>query len=733
MEFAPLLSSPSPSVGLVIKLSVSGADSTEVSFYRITHVFKDSIYLMQISTPGQVRAAKRPKRTTFDILNRWFSSSPQAVWGKVSLPTEFVSVQKTEQVQAFKEMHPLLKLFQNEQELQANRFNKNIQAHAEAVGLSEVTVRRNVLRYWYFGSTAAALIGFTRGPKIKRFAGGRQLELDSDESEPNLGRRRGRQPLVAQSLGPNNFVLGLLDEQEIIACYKKLLRMGPTTVRDAYLEYIRTFFANRHPEAYLAYIDGKTIEPVTERQYRYYIDHWHNDDPKLELNRTTIDRHSTEKGALQAVGPDEIYEIDATVNRVFLISQSGVPLSQPVLYVVIDRWSRYIVGVYVSLKSPSWDEVKYSLLVSFTSRAKRFSRLGVDTSDVSWPPGRIPSVLLADRGAEFRGIAIEKAIADNLRIEIANLPRRTPDGKAIVERVIKELKRRNAARKLKGTYADRPTNFETRALVEKARGVAVYDLQDIYREVINQVEMYNNSTHKTLSKKLSIIKNGVSPTPKSFYMWGRENLTGLSTPPLSDLDYQRMLLGVGVGSVSANGLLFKGQAYVPVNAEAQRILRGKTGRRIAVQVRFDASDPSLVYIETHSANWAEWQLTKGAMEDTRGLTLDEIDARKGETGLMVAKSRHQTNLDEVKSRNNSETPPRKVGAVKNADRPTTKRLGEQETTAIKMAMQGKNTRTKDAVVLESEGATELIGWQKLAAEQRSKAARSLRSKRKKNK
>ena len=59
----------------------------------------------------------------------------------------------------------------------------------------------------------------------------------------------------------------------------------------------------------------------------------------------------------------------------------------------------------------------------------------------------------ADRGSEFLSEANAKAVVDTLRITIDELPPDCPDGKAIVERFIRELKRRMHGKGIKGTYA----------------------------------------------------------------------------------------------------------------------------------------------------------------------------------------------------------------------------------------------------------------------------------------
>ena len=79
--------------------------------------------------------------------------------------------------------------------------------------------------------------------------------------------------------------------------------------------------------------------------------------------------------------------------------------------------------------------------------------------------------------------SLSSSIAKNLRIEIGLLPRRTPDGKAIVERVIRELKSRNGSASIEGAYQRRPTDYETRKAVKTAKAAAAYNL-DVYKRQI---------------------------------------------------------------------------------------------------------------------------------------------------------------------------------------------------------------------------------------------------------
>jgi transposase InsO family protein len=58
----------------------------------------------------------------------------------------------------------------------------------------------------------------------------------------------------------------------------------------------------------------------------------------------------------EALGPGSIYQIDATVADVYLVSQFNRNwiIGRPVVYGVIDVFSRLVTGIYIGLEGPSW-------------------------------------------------------------------------------------------------------------------------------------------------------------------------------------------------------------------------------------------------------------------------------------------------------------------------------------------------------------------------------------------
>ncbi len=55
-------------------------------------------------------------------------------------------------------------------------------------------------------------------------------------------------------------------------------------------------------------------------------------------------------------GPGDVYEIDATIVDCYVVAEAEgtTILGKCTLYLVIDRFSKLIVGFYMTLGSPSW-------------------------------------------------------------------------------------------------------------------------------------------------------------------------------------------------------------------------------------------------------------------------------------------------------------------------------------------------------------------------------------------
>ncbi len=517
-------------------------------------------------------------------------------------------------------------------------------------------------------------------------------------SPGRAAKRRGRQPILAGKLGANDFIVGEDDIADMVNCLKKCLRKGPTYKTTAQEEYLAGPFRIRHPHIHAEYLAGKRIEPITLKQYRYYTEIHARLSDELERNLRTQQRNPGQLGSVRAAGPAEVYEIDSTGGRLHLVTADDPPVlvGKPTIYLIIDRWSRFVVSAYISLRSPSYEEMRHALLIAFTSREARFRALGVDIDDGRWPIGRMPAVLCPDRGSDFMSESSEQAVVQDLRIGLTPLPPLCPDGKAIVERLIRELKRRMASSALKGVYADRPMDPRSKRVARKAEAGAIHSLAQAYRVLIELIDDHNNRPHSALRRRRVLTQAGVRPVPKEAYLWGLDHISGLRTPPLPDADYQRLLLSVGTANIANGVLRYKNRPYLPVNETAFEIARNSPTRAKQIDIRLDRSDPHEILVPSSGREWAVFHITPGAAAELAGLSLDEEEAFSTETARLWAHAEHDGKRQRVAAKSGKNNalgkrngPVTKVSKQQQLDART------QETDDMKRKLTGKPPRLRN--------------------------------------
>jgi len=675
--------------GLVLR---TGAP--EHRYLRLTHVFESCAYYMWISEPKNARYARRPHRITLPELTK-LAADPNAQWGSVRLPTEMVSepdgppedLARSEA--AWLLIHPLIEHFEQERNLSRTSFSRSIVQRALATHTNYQTLKRIVLRYYYFGRTRLALVPLARGTARGENTYPAKANTDASPS----AKRRGRQSVLSDELGKNSFVVTQDDICDMVGTLNALLNSGPTYITHAYEAYLGRAFRRRHPEIFEEYSKGQRLEPVTVRQFRYYTSKHAVLDDDLARNLRTVQSNAGFLGSTHAAGPGELYEIDSTGGRLYLVSRTDPPviIDKPWIYFIIDRWSRFIVSVYLSLRPPSYEEVRHALLIAFTSRTKRFAALGVDVDDNRWPIGRMCAVLCPDRGADFMSNSMEQAVVQDLRIELTPLPPLCPDGKAIVERLIRESKRWMSASGFKGTYADRPLDPRTKKAARNARAVAIHSLAEAYRPLIEFVCDHNKRPHKSLRRNKTLVQAGVRPVPEDAYLWGLQNLTGLRRAPLADGDYQRLLLASDTASIANKVLRYNGRIYPPANEPAFELASRSTSKPRQTTVRLDKTEPFDIYVPNRQNEWARFRISPGGEAELFGVSLEEERVLSSQEARLWARSDHESRLQRVtKGKEKQRKVP--VRPIEPANREHKEALRAQESSEVKRRMTQKATR-----------------------------------------
>lgn len=76
---------------------------------------------------------------------------------------------------------------------------------------------------------------------------------------------------------------------------------------------------------------------------------------------------------MKAWGPLSVLELDSTRIDLYVVNgnnRSRVISKRPILYLVIDVFSRMVVGFYLGIENASWNSMRKALLNSMTSKVE---------------------------------------------------------------------------------------------------------------------------------------------------------------------------------------------------------------------------------------------------------------------------------------------------------------------------------------------------------------------------
>ena len=133
----------------------------------------------------------------------------------------------------------------------------------------------------------------------------------------------------------------------------------------------------------------------------------------------------------------ERVEIDHTLLDVWVIDpRSGIPLGRPWITVLIDRYSKYVVGIHVSFYGPSTSSVASALKMSI--EPKDIICEAVDGLSNFWSAYGVAEVYMMDNGKEMHSDRFRR-IGWELQSDFIYNPVRHPWLKSSIERTMREI------------------------------------------------------------------------------------------------------------------------------------------------------------------------------------------------------------------------------------------------------------------------------------------------------
>lgn len=349
------------------------------------------------------------------------------------------------------------------------------------------------------------------------------------------------------------------------------------------------------------------VPPVEERmtygQFKYWLHKF------LDIKKAIVARKGRRKFNLRhrevlksstsdAFGPGHIFQIDATIADIYLVSSLDRKkiIGRPILYFVMDVFSRMIVGFYIGLSGPDYMGAAMAMQNAASGKVEFCRRYGITIDDDEWPVAALPECLVADR-AELLSNQSDQ-LTNGFGMKIMNTPSWRADFKGIVEQ---QFNRANVE-VIKWSPGAVFKDSNERGTDDPRLG-AKLTLDEFTRLIIYMI-LNHNQTHCFKSYPLlpEMLSDGVSPVPIDLWEWGLTNRTGcLRTYTQQEL--LRNLLPSAKASVTHEGISFKGMFYTCKEAENEAwfTLARKSGN-VCVKVSYDPRCLDKIYIHPDHGN-----------------------------------------------------------------------------------------------------------------------------------
>jgi len=506
---------------------------------------------------------------------------------------------------------------------------------ANASGKTRKVVYQYLKTYWKRGKTRDAFVPLFRS----RGAPGRERSPGDS--------KRGRPRKYDDGVGVNV-------DDGIKEIFKKSADKYYNTRKENTLQHAYDMMIKDHYTLFKQQSDGKTkAELVSEEkiptiaQFRYWYSKMYGEKEKLikrkgETKFNLDHRAVTGKSDYGVMGPGAKYEIDATIGDIYLVSRFNRAdiIGRPVLYFVVDMFSRMVTGMYVGLEGPSWVGMMMSIANAACDKVAYCAEYGIEITEEEWPCRGVPGAIRGDRGELMSKFADTLVNALNVRIESA--PPFRADMKGIVEQQFNKINR-VAVSFLPGHVKKD----------EKERGGQDYRLEAIldiqqFTKIMIECVLYHNNRHllEDFERTEEMITDNIAPIPLDMWNWGITHRFG-ALRSFPEETVKLALMPVDTATVTVKGIRFKGLYYLCERAATEdwfETARAKGSWKI--NISYDPRNMNTIYIRetdgTVNICWlAEWQ------EKYQGKCLYEIDFLHEAEKLMQHKNAPNKTISKI--------------------------------------------------------------------------------------
>ena len=266
----------------------------------------------------------------------------------------------------------------------------------------------------------------------------------------------------------------------------------------------------------------------------------------------------------------ERVEVDHTPLDLFLVDEkTWLPLGRPTLTVLIDHYSRMVLGYYLTYGSPSTAAVMGALRHAILPKTPVEEIIPNRKINHLWPCYGVPEVMVCDNGLEFHGRDLE-SVAYDLGLRLLFCPKKQPRFKGVVERFLKTINYSFASQIPGASFA----KYYLRGGDDPLKGalLTMAEFKHVFEKWL--LDIYSQDLH-----------SGIGCTP-----WSRWQESAAQKEPELPIDLRTLQRRIGLveeRKLQKNGILLNGIRY---SGHVLTPLLNTYGVGVMMRVLYDPDD-----------------------------------------------------------------------------------------------------------------------------------------------
>lgn len=401
------------------------------------------------------------------------------------------------------------------------------------------------------------------------------------------------------------------------------------TKKDAYMTMIEKHFINEEetPTGIRVSVLPDNLRPTLKQFLNYTrvrVPQEEIDKAKTSAREQRNNKRLLLSDNLQGVmGPGDLWEVDECEIDLSLVSveNPSVTVGRPIVYVMIDVYTRMIVAYSVAFDNNSVLGITNCFLNLLDDKQELCNRFGIQIGANEWPSKILPLRLRSDYGAEYISHAMD-TICCKLGVAKELVSPATGSLKGQVEQLFHQI------------HAAQNSLLEGKGLIEKRydsnhHQEATLNIQEFEAVLLAYIVGHNRKYMEKYPLTKDMRQQNVEPCPIDLWKYG-VSLNGSPRPITNEVMFRHSLLLPVKASVGRAGITFKGLFYINLQDEAllrDMYLASTHGKKKLESACIDPRNIGhLYYIREGKLMTASLNYKKTGMKEYEGMTLSEYNA-----------------------------------------------------------------------------------------------------------